>query len=205
MKCPRCVQVIHRGADLCPHCGFGMTEAVARYGAGSEVLRRMSDGAGLMKSRERMRVEEALDAFARRFPQLFLAVRTMSGQADGQLRQFGFWLLNRARFEDVAGKGNDAGILLVIDARSKSAALTWGYRLDPYLSEEDSFLCLSRAHSYWIDGNFADGILRLVEQLGLILAKRSAQARRDPGRFERRMAPPSAIGQPGRRNREVAE
>ena len=203
MKCPRCVQVIHRGAGLCPHCGFGIAEMDARHGKDNVSLRRLADVAGLMKSRERVKVQGVLDAFCRRFPQLFFAVYTGSGDGAGNVRQFGFWLLNRAAFEDVpVDRPNEAGILLVIDPEAKSAALTWGYLLDPYLSEEDSFVCLSRAHSYWLEGDFAAGTVRLVEQLGKILSKRSAQARRDPERFERKVAPPPKTGEIARRIRE---
>lgn len=44
--------------------------------------------------------------------------------------------------------------------------------------------------------------MRLVEQLGKILRKRSAQARRDPERFERKVAPPPKTGEIARRIRE---
>ncbi|MEK7951187.1 TPM domain-containing protein [Luteolibacter soli] len=203
MKCPRCVQVIHRGAGLCPHCGFGIAEMDARHGKDNVSLRRLADVAGLMRSRERGKVQSALDGFSRRFPQLFFAVYTGSAQGGGNLRQFGFWLLNRAAFEDVpVDRPNEAGILLVIDPESKSATLTWGYHLDPFLTEEDTFVCLSRAHAYFIEGRFADGTVVLAEQLGKILRKRAAQARRDPEKFERKVAPPPRTGEIARRIRE---
>lgn len=203
MKCPRCVQVIHRGAGLCPHCGFGIAEMDARYGTDNVSLRRLADVAGLMKSRERTKVQAVLDDFARQFPQLFFAVYTSSGKGGGSVRQFGFWLLNRAAFEDVpVDRPNEAGILLVIDAESKSASVTWGYLLDPFLTEEDTFLCLSRAHAYWLEGRFAEGTVRMISQLGKILRKRAAQARRDPERFERKVAPPPKTGEIARRIRE---
>lgn len=203
MKCPRCVQVIHRGAGLCPHCGFGIADMDARHGRENVSIRRLADGAGLMRSRERVKVQAALDHFGRRFPQLFFAVYTGSAGGGGNLRQFGFWLLNRAAFEDVeVDRPNEAGILLVIDAESKSAALSWGYLLDPFLKEEDTFLCLSRAHAYWLEGRFAEGTIRLLAQLEKILRKRASQARRDPERFERRVAPPARTGEIARRIRE---
>lgn len=203
MKCPRCVQVIHRGAGLCPHCGFGIAEMDARHGKDNVSLRRLADVAGLMKSRERSKVQAALDDFGRRFPQLFFAVYTGSGQGGGNVRQFGFWLLNRAAFEDVpVDRPNEAGILLVIDPETKAASVTWGYLLDPFLTEEDTFLCLSRAHAYWLEGRFADGTVRMISQLGKILGKRAAQARRDPERFERKVAPPAKTGEIARRIRE---
>ena len=203
MKCPRCVQVIHRGANLCPHCGFGLAEADSRYGREEVSLRRLGDIAGLIRAKDRPKVSAALDCFCKRFPQLFFAVYTGAGQGGGNLRQFGFWLLNRAAFEDVpVDRPNEAGVLLVIDADSKSAAVTWGYMLDPYLTEEDTFLCLSRAHAYWLEGNFADGIVRMIAQLEKILCKRASQARRDPERFERKVAPPARTGEIARRIRE---
>lgn len=44
--------------------------------------------------------------------------------------------------------------------------------------------------------------MRLVSQLGKILAKRASQARRDPERFERKVAPPAKTGEIARRIRE---
>ena len=202
MKCPRCVQVIHRGAAVCPHCGFGLAEVDAKHGAEEVSLRRLADVAGLIRNRERGKVSAALDRFCRKFPQLFFAVYTSSGQG-GNLRQFGFWLLNRAAFEDVpVDRPNEAGILLVIDADSKSASVTWGYTLDPFLTEEDTFQCLSRAHAYWLEGRYAEGTVRMIEQLEKVLKKRAAQARRDPERFERKVAPPPRTGEIARRIRE---
>ncbi len=203
MKCPRCVQTIHRGAAVCPHCGFGIADCDAKYGGEDVVLRRLADVAGLVRSRERGKVSAALDRFSRKFPQLFFAVYTGSGEGGGNLRQFGFWLLNRAAFEDVpVDRPNEAGILLVIDPDTKSAAMSWGYMLDPFLSEEDSFQCLSRAHAYWLEGRYAEGIIRAIAQLEQVLKKRAAQARRDPEKFERKIAPPARTGEIARRIRE---
>ncbi len=204
MKCPRCVQTIHRGAVVCPHCGFGIGDCDARYGGEDVVLRRLADVAGLVRSRERGKVSAALDRFSRKFPQLFFAVYTGSGEeGGGSLRQFGFWLLNRAAFEDVpVDRPNEAGILLVIDPDTKSAALTWGYLLDPFLGEEETFQCLSRAHAYWLEGRYAEGTVRVIAQMEKVLKKRAAQARRDPEKFERKVAPPPRTGEIARRIRE---
>ena len=176
------------------------------HGTGSISQRRLADMAGLMRSRDRVRVSAALDRFCRRFPQLFFAVYTSSGTVVEDLRQYGFWMLNRANFEDLSeGKTNDGGILLVMDAESKSASVTWGYLLDPYLSEEDTFICMSRAHAYWLESRFADGTIRMLEQLENILRKRVSQARRDPGKFEKKVAAPVHTGEVARRIREGHE
>jgi uncharacterized membrane protein YgcG len=195
MKCPRCVQRIHRAAASCPHCGFALAEADQRFGADDVRLSSLADTAGLLRRRDRERVESAMERFNRRFPQLFVAVYTGSLGEVGHLRQFGFWLLNRAAFDDVpVEKPNAAGILLVIDAESKSAGFTFGYLLDPFLEDGDTFDCLTRAHAHWLEGNFADGIVRAIDQLAQILRKRCHQAHRDRERFERKVLPPSKMG-----------
>lgn len=194
MKCPRCVQRIHRAAGGCPHCGFSLTDADALFGDGEVRLRSFTDGAGLMRREERRKVEEVMEVFGRRFPQLFLAVHTCSLGGVAGLRQFGFWLLNRGAFEDVpVDRPNEAGILLAIDAESKTAGMTFGYLLDPFLDEDDTFLCLSRAHAYWLEGRYGEGIVRAIEQLELLLKKRSRQVRRNPEKFERKVARPPQI------------
>ena len=163
-----------------------------RFGAEDVRLRCLADAAGLLRRRDRERVEEAMEHFSWRFPQLFVAIYTGSLGEIGELRQFGFWLLNRAAFEDLpAGKSNAAGILLVIDPESKAASMTFGYLLDPFLDDCDTFDCLTRAHSRWLEGRYADGIVKALAQLEAVLQKRCRQARWNPKRFERRVCPPT--------------
>ena len=202
MKCPRCVQRIHRAAQSCPHCGFSLADADERFGADVVRLRSLTDGAGLLRRGERGKVEAAMEDIGRRFPQVFVAVYTGSLGEVSNIRQFGFWLLNRAAFEDVpVGKPNESGILLTIDPESKAAGIAFGYLLDPFLEESDTFDCLSRAHAHWLEGRYADGIVKALRQLDSILAKRCRQAKRDPEKFERKVMPPPQMGDLVRRIR----
>lgn len=143
-----------------------------------------------------------MERLTRRFPQVFVAIYTGSLGEVANIRQFGFWLLNRSAFEDVpVEKPNGAGILVTIDPESKAAGMVFGYLLDPFLGEADTFECLSRAHAYWLEERYADGLLRLLAQLDRTLAKRSRQARRDPEHFERKVVPPAQMGDLVRRIR----
>lgn len=188
MKCPRCVQQIHRGAVGCPHCGFTLADAEAVFGEGEVVLRRLTDSAGLFRSEERRRIEGALVRFDRRFPDVFAAVYTGSAGGSRYVREFGFWLLNHGVFEDVpAEKPNAAVILLVLDPAAKAAGITFGYRLDPYLDASDTFDCLARAHAWWLEGRHAEGVVRVIAQLDTLLRRRSRQARWNLGRFARKV------------------
>lgn len=143
-----------------------------------------------------------MESISRRFPQVFVAIYTGALGEVSNIRQFGFWLLNRAAFEDVpVEKPNEAGILITIDPESKAAGMVFGYLLDPFLEESDTFDCLSRAHAYWLEERYADGLLRVLAHLDGILTKRSRQARRDPEHFERKVLPPVQMGDLVRRIR----
>ena len=202
MKCPRCVQRIHRAAASCPHCGFTLADADDRFGAEDVRIRCLTDNAGIFRRGDRERVAAAMEKMTRRFPQIFVAIYTGSLGEVANLRQFGFWLLNRSAFEDVpVHKPNEAGILITIDPESKAAGMVFGYLLDPFLEEADTFECLSRAHAYWLEGRYADGLVRVLAHLDGILRKRSRQARRDPEHFERKVVPPARLGETFRRLR----
>ena len=202
MKCPRCVQRIHRAAASCPHCGFTLADADACFGASDVRIRSLTDCAGILRRGDRQRVEAAMEQISRRFPQIFVAIYTGSLGEISNIRQFGFWLLNRSAFEDVpVEKPNEAGILITLDPESKAAGMVFGYLLDPFLEESDTFDCLSRAHAYWLEECYADGILRVLRHLDAILRKRSRQARRDPEHFERKVVPPVQMGDLVRRIR----
>ncbi len=187
MKCPRCVQQIHRAAAACPHCGFSLSDADQLFGNEEIKLRSLTDAAGIFRRHERDLLEDVMDRITHAFPQVFVAIYTGSMGESGQIRQFGFWLLNRGVFEDVPiEKPNENGILIVIDPDTKTAGMTHGYLLDPYLDEKDSFDCLSRAHAYWLEGRYAEGALRSLRALEQLLKKRCRQARRDPEKYERK-------------------
>lgn len=194
MKCPRCVQQIHRAAVSCPHCGFCIADADSKFGEGEVRLRTLTDAAGLLRRKEREKVEILLERIGINFPQIFVAVYTGGMGEVGNLRQFGFWLLNRGVFEDVGvEKRNEAGVLLVIDPETKSAGISYGYLLDAFFGEQDSFDCLSRAHPYWLEGRYAEGLVRALHHLEKVLRKRHRQVKRDPERYERKVVRPVQV------------
>jgi hypothetical protein len=136
-----------------------------------------------------------MERMTRRLPQVFVAIYTGALGEVANLRQFGFWLLNRSAFEDVpVDQPNEAGILLTLDPESKAAGMVFGYLLDPFLEEADTFECLTRGHAYWLEQRYAEGIVRVLAHLEVILCKRSRQARRDPEHFQRKVMPPAMTG-----------
>ncbi len=139
----------------------------------------LDDRAGLMTKLGRDHVQRAMDHFERKFPQLWFSIHSGRPAAGGDLRQYGFWLLNRARLTDLQeGRPREGGILLVIDPDTKQAGMTWGYRLDGHLGEDDTFLAMSRAHAYWVEGRYEDGIVRAIQEITRVLIKRARRAKR---------------------------
>jgi uncharacterized membrane protein YgcG len=172
-----------------------LADADAMFGDSEVKLRSLTDTAGIFRRDDRDLLEDELERLGIAFPQIFVAVHTVSLGETASLRQFGFWLLNRGVFEDIpVEKPNEAGILIVIDPDSRTAGMTFGYLLDPFLDEHDTFDCLSRAHSYWLEGRYAEGLLKCLVQLGKLLRKRSGQGRRDPEKYERKVTTPVAPG-----------
>ena len=164
------------------------------FGDSEVKLSSLTDAAGIFRRHEREVISRAQAKFSEVFPQLFVAVYTGNLGGTGNLRQFGFWLLNQGLFEDIPlEKPNEAGLLLVIDPDSKAAGMTFGYLLDPFIDEQDTFECLSRAHSYWLEGRYAEGVMKSLKHLDSMLKKRCKLARRDPEKYERKVASPVAV------------
>ncbi len=179
MKCPRCVQNIHRAADICPHCDFSIEVADQQFGSNPSQLRKLTDLSGVFRHKDRLRIEEKLNHICQLCPQIYPAVYVKDLAEATLLRQFGFWLLNRGCFVDIhAPRCRDAGVLLTIDPDSKSAGIIFGYLLEPWFTEEDSFDCLAYAHSHWLEGRYGDGVIAIFSQLETILRKRCKSARK---------------------------
>ena len=178
MRCPSCLQAIHAGASACPHCGFELSRSDQRFGPDFPKVRLLEDRAGLIRSAERKRVLRLMAGFRARFPQLSFAMHSGSGAGD-DLREFGVWLINRANFVDLEeGRDPSGVVLLAIDPQTHTATLCWGYRIDTHLTESDTFQILSRAHAYWVEERYGEGVERVIEQLALVLIRRSRRAMR---------------------------
>ena len=186
MKCPRCVQRIHRSASQCPHCGFSMRDLNAQFGDGDVRMRKLSDAAGVLKLTERKKANVWLKDFEERFPQLFFSVYYGALDEISNIRQFGMWLLNHGAFEDVdLSRPNDGGVLLIIDVNSRTATISFGYLLDEFLTENDTFKILSAAHPYLLQGNHVRALKVIINKISAVLGRRAARAKRRPEYYER--------------------
>jgi hypothetical protein len=185
MKCPRCVQRVHKRARQCPHCGFSISDVDRVFGEDDVRLRTLTDAAGVLRKRERLALRRTLRDFQTIFPQLFFGVYFGTFHEVSSLREFGFWLLNRGAFEDVdVSRPNEGGVLLSVDVGGKAAGITYGYALQPFLSDETTFRAISAAHPYFIEGQWLKASEMVVSKLAKELRKQARRARRDPDDFQ---------------------
>jgi uncharacterized membrane protein YgcG len=148
----------------------------ALYGAAEVVLERVSDPQRALGDAGRSWVEREVVRFETGFPQAFVAVRVASLGSGPALRQFGFWLLNRAALTDgEITRPNENGVLVLIDPPARLASITLGYQLEPWLPEAALEHVLASARKDFQAGRLAAGAVRLVQELGSTL-RRSLRA-----------------------------
>ena len=85
--------------------------------------------------------------------------------------------------------------MLSVDVGGKSAGISFGYRLQPFLDDDLTFKALSAAHPYLLQGQYLKATEVVVKRMSKILRKQSARAKRDPDQY--RPQPTNSMGGDG--------
>ena len=105
-----------------------------------------------------------------KFPQSLFSVFVTDLPAEISIREFAFWLANRARFSSADATGaENFDLLLVIEAKTGNAALTVGYGLEKFISEDDLSVALTAARPALRRGKLERGIRLCVEEMTRLL------------------------------------
>ncbi len=130
----------------------------------------VTDTTGLISDRQLARLERWRDYFQRRFPKANLSVFMRRQPPEFELRAYNFWLANRGNFGgSLPQLGQNNLVLLTIDPGAGQAALTVGYGLEPYLSEEALQAVLEKASGSFRRGDYAGGVRRCIRALVRLL------------------------------------
>ncbi len=98
-----------------------------------------------------------------------------------------FWLFNAAAFDGGSRRGKDNhALLLAIDPARGESAIMPGYGLEPFLNHEALDHLLELAGPSWADGQWAAGILRVLDGLDQWL-ETIATPHEDAGAGDRRV------------------
>lgn len=150
---------MHLFAEECPHCGLQLEQLDQIYAGFDTVVRRPHDAAGVLRVADRKKVAKWITKAERVFPQLYFSVVTCSLRDEQNIRSYGFWLMNRGRFEDLPQSAREDGcVMLVVDVNRREVCLLLGYLLDEQMKEEDSFEALTCGHPYLLESNYMRAI-----------------------------------------------
>ena len=185
MKCPRCVRYVPYAAPACGECGFSLKDQDDQFGPDAVCLARVTNEQETLSEDEIRELDGALDEFEKNFPQLFMGIYLAALPAISSVRQFAFWLLNRAASPSLdITRPNENGCLLVIDLTSGQVVMVVGYLLECYFKEAELEEILTRGRAAMDRGDIAHGLLHIIEEFSHQLKRKSKESRRNPRRFD---------------------
>ena len=151
-----------------------------KYPFEAEHLERFVDPQGRIHAKTRREANRALNELCREFPQVrpYIFVARLPPNID--VREFGFWLFNRSAPANKKEKAERPwGLLFVFDRTSRSASLTAGFALEPFLSNDDLKTALMAARDEFVLGHYGKGIASMARELKAVLReshKKAAEA-----------------------------
>lgn len=178
MKCPSCGTPLAAPAPRCEACKFSLQRLDMKFGLVPRHSRYLSDRSGRLALSEMTTLREALRLFEKKFPQILLSVLVTELPVGSGVREYAFWMANRARFSSIEKtQGENFDMLLVIDLAAGEAALTAGYGLEPHITEEELALALQSLFDPLQAGNMAEAIQACLRTLTTILREDSVRAK----------------------------
>jgi uncharacterized membrane protein YgcG len=142
----------------------------ALLGAVPRLAPLVADTTRTLRVTEHARLKRRITAIRRRFPQLALQVAMHRFPVEHPFSMHVFWLFNAADFAGNIHRGKDNhALLLAIDPDRGEAAIMPGYGLEGFLTEEALGHLLELAGPAWQTGRWADGVLRVLDGLELLL------------------------------------
>ncbi len=166
MKCPSCDSLLETPDARCPSCKLSLQRLDMKFGLVPRHSRFLTDRTGRIAMNDMAQLRAALRLFEKKFPQILFSIFIDDLPDGSSISEFAFWMANRARFSSLEKKaGDNFDILLVVDLATRSAALTTGYGLEPYVQEEDLNEMLNALVLPLRDGRPADGIRALLDAL----------------------------------------
>jgi uncharacterized membrane protein YgcG len=172
MDCPRCGTLSHQPVSRCGVCGLSLELLSQSLGSSLVSLESLTDAAHCLRVREREQLTHELDTFQQSFPQVFLGVYLGILPTTPTASEIAFWLLNQAAFQpgDPA-RLNERAALLIVDPVARSAGLTVGYGLEPFLPRHRLAEILRRIRTPLWHGEYSGAIELCIRLLAKALRK----------------------------------
>ena len=173
MKCPSCASPLATAEPRCPSCKLTLKALDIKFGALPRHAMYFTDRTDRVPMAEMKAARQALELFHRRFPQCLFSVFVADLPRGTSVREYAFWLANRARFSSVEhAQGDNFDLLLVIDVAGRTAALNVGYGLEEHLREEDLEAALDAFAGPMREGNMPAAVQACLEVIDAQLQRR---------------------------------
>jgi uncharacterized membrane protein YgcG len=126
----------------------------------------LSDVCKLLSRFDSRRATAASQALTRRFPQIELSIVVTALGEDIRLKEYVFWLFNRAGLSSAVERGGkNRHILLLINVQNRKAVAMIGYGLEPFVAERHLQSCLVAADAALKRGEFGRCCEAFAEEL----------------------------------------
>jgi uncharacterized membrane protein YgcG len=163
----------------CPECRLTLQKLDLKFGLVPRHSRYLSDRAGKLDLGDMEEVREQLRLFERKVPQVLFSVYVTDLPAGTSVREYAFWLANRARFTPIQkSPAENLDMLLVIDLFGNNAALIGSYGLEKFVPEGDLDEALAELATGMRSGSVPDGIRACIKFLTKRVRQRVGEARR---------------------------
>lgn len=177
MRCPECLEKIHDHAEECPHCGMTLERLSQNYqGINTTVNDGVHDDAGVLSIEMRKKMKHAIQLCEKQFVGVSIAVSLVALKDNQTITGYGLWLHNNGQFfrnhiehsDPADGRGR---VILVLDAKEKHIALSYGYYFDGHIRDKENFDILSAGHASLLEGNIVLGCEQILKALRQTLKK----------------------------------
>jgi len=169
--CPSCGARFSRSDTYCPSCNYGykMLDDYHRPRHNQDLSSPLVNDTTKTLSKPALRkIQSHLKSFHLSFPNLFFAVYMESNAEKATTK--GLWLLNNMTFIDHYNEvPSQQGLLLYIDPKQSSAALTYGLSLSQYISLTDANSFLQPSVSYFSEGLYPEAVKTIIEKTSQFL------------------------------------
>lgn len=170
MRCPYCRARLTETAVECPKCVLTLDRASALLGAVPRLGRGVCDTTGALKRAEMQKLAKACGKLSWHFPQVTLNILLHEFPKEHPFDLHVFWIFNCGGFSTENSKGGENhSILLALDPVQGRSALTVGYGLEPFLSDDAMDHLLELSEPAWRTRDWMRGIMEIIAGLDRLL------------------------------------
>jgi uncharacterized membrane protein YgcG len=182
MRCPLCHAPLQEHSPCCPQCHFELQQADRDFGIPPPLGVPLTDLARALTRRQFRLALKGLEAFTRRFPQMFFHVVAANLPKEQNLAATVFWLFNKG---GICTPMEDGGychdVLLLLDIDHARAACIIGYGLEPFVTPESLDEICQAALPSLREKQYLQAIQEALAKADEVLSAASATARQAYG------------------------